>query len=505
MTATVEHQSRRPPLWELAVVSFVPPARRSEASAWVRRLPLTLLVLLQVGLSARLSNTAFQDEATYVATGRAYLNAWFAGQPAPRGLGDYLSGFPVLYPVVAGLLNSAGGLWLVRAFSLVLMIAAMLCLRGTVRHLWGERCGNLAALAFVLVGPVIFLGWFATFDAACVTALSAAIWVGVTRCSYGSAAMAGLLLALAGLLKYTGAAFIPIVVGVMLASAHRPISRAVVAGAVSSGVLASLYLLCGSSVQHGIEFTTTGRVALVPAPRSQLLYYIPTTLGPILMLALIGAWLLVRSGSLRRCLLVVVSLTGAALLPAAQLRLGESVSFEKHLAYSALFLAPLAGFCLVRMTKRNLSIAVVIAVVWIAGAIGLDRSHAMYYQWPNVDRVVALVKADPAPGVYLSSAPELAYYTTDLPQIKWESKYSLFDSGRGSMRSAVTNRHFEFVALRVGRVGDRKEEERTASMIRDLNQSPNYQLITKPFPIMPYSRDTWRVYRLVPQQEGGTR
>jgi hypothetical protein len=505
MTATADYQSRRrPPLWELAVTSFVPPARRSEASAWIGRLPLTLVVLLQVWLSMRLSNTAFEDEALYTLTGHDYLDNWFAGQPLDQRYGDYLSGVPVLYPAAAAVLDHVGGLWLIRAFSLVLMVGAMLCLRATARHLWGERCGNLTGLVFVLVGPVMFVGWLATYDAACVAALSAALWVGVTRRSHPSAAVVGLLLTLAGLLKYTGVAFVPVVLAVMVGAAPRRIARAALAGGITGVMLGSLYLLFGSSVRKGILFTTTDRSAMFPMPRSELLSYAAVDLGPTLMLALLGAYLLARSGSIRTWLMVAALLAGAALLPLAQLHLGEGVSFEKHLAYSALFLALLAGRGLQSMTSLNLGVVLVLTVIWITGSIGLARSHAMY-QWVNVGRITELIKADPAPGVYFSTASELEYYTSDLPQVDWKSEYAFFDSGRGQMRAAVQDRRLEFVALRDGSIGNRKEDEHVAFMIRTLDRSPNYRLVAKPFPIKPYSTDTWRVYRRVSPAKGEVR
>jgi hypothetical protein len=502
MTTTVAPPpQRQAPLWKLAITSFVPPAKRPEAAVWIGRLPLALLVLLQVWLSMRLSNTAFEDEALYALTGHAYLGNWFAGQPLQQDYGDYLSGVPVLYPVVAGALDLVGGLWLVRVFSLLLMVGAMLSLRATARHLWGSRCGNLVALAFVLVGPVMFVGWLATFDAACVAALSAAIWLGVTRRSYSSAASVGLLLALAALLKYTGVAFAPIVLVLMVATAHRRIARAALAGAVSATTLASLYLLFGSSVRQGIVFTTTDRAALFPMPRSELLFYTAVDLGPILVLALLGAYLLLRSGSVRTWLVVAALLAGAALLPAAQLHLGEGASFEKHLAYSALFLAPLAGRGLISMTSRNLGIVLVVTALWIAGATGLARSHAMY-EWANVGRVAELIKANPTPGVYLSTASELEYYTHRMPQVEWESQYAFFDSGRAQMRAAVKDGRLEFVALRDGPIGNKGRDESVAFMIKTLDHSPNYRLAAKPFPIRPYSTDTWRVYRLVSPGKG---
>ncbi len=500
-TAVIDRPITRPSLLAIALTSFVPPDMRGRAIAWVQWMPITAIVLLQVGLSVRLSNTAFQDEALYILAGRDYLDNWFSGAPVDQAYGDYFSGVPVLYPVVAGALDHIGGLLLVRAFSLLLMVGAMLCVRATSQHMWGERAATLTALAFVLVGPVMFVGWFATFDAACIAAIAAALWLGVTHRSYTSAVLAGLALALAGLLKYTGVAFIPIVLAVIVATAHRRVTRAATAGAVATGTLGLLYLLFGGSVRNGILFTTASRHALWPDSTSHLLQFLLLDVGLVLALALLAVYVVGRSGSFRCWLLLLALLSGAVLLPAGQIRLGESVSFEKHLAYSALFLAPLAGRGLLAMPRRAFGVLFIAASVWVVGTTGLSRSHAMY-QWPDVDRVARLAESVPAPGHYLSTASELEYYTLDHPKIRWDSEYSFLDSGRAQMRAAVERSQLQFVALRKGRTGNVKEDKGVAFMIRTLDQSPNYHLVAKPFPIMPYSTDTWRVYRLVTPRKG---
>ena len=140
----------------------------------------------------------------------------------------------------------------------------------------------------------------------------------------------------------------------------------------------------------------------MPTSLSALVAYLVQDIGLLLVLALAGAALLARSS--RSTLLALALLGGAALLPLAQMRLGEDVSFEKHLGYSALFLAPLAGRALGGLTRRRLGGLLVVALVWTLGVTGLARSMAMY-QWPDVRPVVELVEeAGAPPGQYLSTA-----------------------------------------------------------------------------------------------------
>ena len=127
----------------------------TRAAQWIQRLAVPLLVLLQVLLSLRLGNTAFEDEALYVQA------------------------------------------------SLACVVVAMLCVRATARHLFGRTAGDLAALAFAVTGPVVFVSALATFDALCLLLLALALYLGVTRRSYPSAAVAGLALAAAAVVVST--------------------------------------------------------------------------------------------------------------------------------------------------------------------------------------------------------------------------------------------------------------------------------------------------------------
>jgi 4-amino-4-deoxy-L-arabinose transferase-like glycosyltransferase len=247
-TATVEAT----PVWRLAVASFLPLAKRDRAlRAWIPRLPLILLLVVQAVLSLRLSNTAHGDEALYINAGIDYFDHWAHGTTI-QTFGDYFSGAPVAFPVLAAVLNWIGGLWLVRIAGLLVMIGATLCVYAVTRHLWGSHAGVAASWTFVLAGPVVFLGKFATFDPWTVGFLAAALWLGVVRVGYASAALAGLSLAAAVAFKYTGMVFVPIVVAVIaLTPRHgrgRPMVRAGVALLLAAGTLGVLYLLFGTAV-----------------------------------------------------------------------------------------------------------------------------------------------------------------------------------------------------------------------------------------------------------------
>src|SRR5690348_2039820 len=93
-------------------------APRIQASRLTRLLPLLAILLLQTIVSLSLRNTAFQDEALYLYAGRQIFNQLLGGPPATEPYALYFSGTPYLYPVIAGALDTLGGLEAARLFSL---------------------------------------------------------------------------------------------------------------------------------------------------------------------------------------------------------------------------------------------------------------------------------------------------------------------------------------------------------------------------------------------------
>ena len=72
---------------------------------------------------------------------------------------------PVIYPVLAAMLDHLGGLTLVRLVSGVFMLTATGLLYATARHLFGYWPAVIAAGLFASLGITQGLGAYATFDA----------------------------------------------------------------------------------------------------------------------------------------------------------------------------------------------------------------------------------------------------------------------------------------------------------------------------------------------------
>ena len=176
-----------------------------------------------------------------------------------------------------------------------------------------------------------------------------------------------------------------------------------------------------------------------PLPRTVLAGWLVLDVGILVVIALAGAVALILNGR-RNALLAAVLLGGGALLPASQLWAGEAAAFNQHLAYSALFLAPLAGIALTRLSRRTWRLGPILLLLPVLLLFGVSRSGALYSTWADVRPVVAEILADPRPGLYLAGGPAaepLEYYTAGLSAVAWEDTYGLYAQGDDAIRVAV--------------------------------------------------------------------
>lgn len=376
---------------------------------------LSLVLALQALLSLRLQATAFQDEALYLVYGHWYLDLLTGAAPAVQSSPEsWMSGAPQLYPVLAGALDSAGGLQLARAASTACLLAATTATWWTSRLLFAERAeraqaaggasGVIAAAAFASSGSVLFLGHFATQDALAVAMLAWALACGV-RAARGRtralrwAVLAGLLLAAASLVKYSAATDAPFVLlAVLLSGAadrrerpdrwRRSVRAALVAAAAAAAGVVAPLLLGAAPLLQGVLTTTVARDSLRPETTAALLQVVAAGGGPVLVLGLVGAALLVRT----QPALAVALAAGSLAAPLYQVSTGESVSLGKTVVLGALFAAPLVGHLGSRLAVRPVGAVLVAAVLVVAGVQGATASARMFSAWPDTARVVDVLR-----------------------------------------------------------------------------------------------------------------
>ena len=135
------------------------PAGLAPAGALLGRWPLLAVLAVQAVLSLRLvrADTAFQDEAAYLWAGHLQWAHWLHGTPLPP-FPAYFSGAPVIYPPLAAVADSLGGLAAARILSLAFMLGATVLLWAVAGRLFGRRAAFFATALFAVLGPTLHLG-----------------------------------------------------------------------------------------------------------------------------------------------------------------------------------------------------------------------------------------------------------------------------------------------------------------------------------------------------------
>jgi 4-amino-4-deoxy-L-arabinose transferase-like glycosyltransferase len=363
--------------------------RRFFSSPW---LWLPLICALQVALAVRhgLNANAFEDEGLYVYTGHRMIEHILHGTFLPEYPGAFFSGAPGLYPVLAAMADSVGGLEAARDVSLGFAVVTTIAVYGIGNRLFGRAAGVIAAASFVLCGSVIYISHFATYDAMMMALVAVAAWIAIAsaqRDGFAWGPLVALLLALAFLTKYAGAAYAPIVIAIAVVVGYplygwKILRRGVFAAIATLTIAYAVIELWGRSMVPGIRSTTSSRDVLSHAAPSFLLKEVAMWVGPWLALALVGALFRLR----RQGLLVALLLIGSVIGPLDQVRIGEATSLAKHVAFGIVFAAPLVGDLFARGLRRaggvrivsGLALAGVLAVL---ASSGLRYSHQFMTGW----------------------------------------------------------------------------------------------------------------------------
>jgi hypothetical protein len=419
------------------------------------------VLAVQAVLSLRLvkADTAFQDEAAYLWAGHLQWAHWLHGTPLPP-FPAYFSGAPVIYPPIAALADSLGGLAAARILSLAFMLGATVLLWSVAGRLFGRRAAFFAAALFAVLGPTLHLGAFATYDAMAVFLVALAAWcvvrAGKRQDVTGWMVAAGAALALANAAAYSSALFdLVVIVLALLTAFPKPggklaARRIVILLTVVVGLLLAGLLVGGSSYVSGVERTTLARVAGAASPLSVLADSWSWT-GVIAIAAVCGvviSWV-GREGRAQTWLLAV--LASAALLgPLEQARLHTAASLNKHVGLGAWFAAIAAGYAADRLiaaaptgrTRVFTCGACVVALVFPL-SLGVSQSRVFATDWPNAASFTAIFRplADHGGGHLLVEDPSIAeYYLPAGSQWKrWSStRHIVLPSGASTAGPAST-------------------------------------------------------------------
>ncbi len=320
------------------------------------------------------------------------------GTPIPP-FATFFSGAPVIYPPLGALADSIGGLAGARILSLCFMLGATSLLWATAGRLLGNRPAFFAAALWAVLGPTLYLGAYATFDAMSLFLIVAAAWcvvrAGTDRDVMKWLAAASVALVLANATKYASAIFDPVVIvlAVLVARPKPGGKYATMRGAAlityTMGALVLLITIGGGNYYTGVVQTTLTRTG-VGNTVSSVLSESWSLIGILMAVAVIGviAFVLRRPSRHQRMTMALLCAAGL-LVPAEQARIHTLTSLNKHLAFGAWFAAIAAAYAaemVITLTRRQsvqLGACVVCAVaLCIPAKLQLTQVRAIF-TWPN--------------------------------------------------------------------------------------------------------------------------
>ena len=500
--------------------------------------PLLAVLAVQAALSVRLvhANTAFEDEAAYLWAGHLEWAHWLHGTQIPP-FSTYFSGAPVIYPPIAALADSIGGLTAARILSLIFMLGATTLLWGATSRLYGRRAAFFAAALFAVLGPTLHLGAFATYDAMSLFLVALASWLVISAEDKGDATgrivIAGLVLALANAAAYSSALFDPVVVLLVLLTAFPEPGRRVAFRRIwifvvvlITPLLLSL-LIGGSSYIGGIERTTLARVPGAASPLT-VLEDSWSWAGLVVVVAVCGVAIsgLRHQGRVGTWLLAVLAVA-AVLGPLDQARLDTVASLNKHVGLGAWFAAIAAGYAVdwfvaAAPAGRNRILTCGACVVALAFPISLGASQSWTFStsWPNSTSFIAILRplVDNSTGHLLIEDPAIAEYY--LPSgSHWErfssTRNIVLPSGAssggpsqsagvvgagnaGTYGTKILENYFSLVALNFA---DTTSLDLTIAA--DLRRNPRYrkiEVIPYGIEIPPIGQGTYVIWKLEPKK-----
>ena len=395
-----------------------------------RSWPLLIVLAVQTILSLRLvrADTAFQDEALYLWAGHLEWANVLHGTPIPP-FPSYFSGAPVIYPPIAALADSLGGLAGARILSLIFMLGATAALWATADRLFGRRAAFFAAALFAVLGPTLHLGSFATYDAMSMFLIALAAWLVVRAGDRQDATVwmlaAGAVLALANATSYASALFNPVVILLALVTAFpKPggkaaAGRALTLLAIVAVLLTPAVLIGGSRYMHGINVTTLERASGVDSPLTVFAHFWSWT-GVIIVAAFCGAvisWVS-QPGRPQTWLLTLLAVA-ALLVPTEQASLYTTASLNKHGTMGAWFAAIAAGYAVDKLIEtspagnmRAVTCGACVVALCFPVTLGAAQSWTFSTNWPNSSAFVAIYRglAEHGTGRMLVEDPSIAEY-----------------------------------------------------------------------------------------------
>jgi hypothetical protein len=467
---------------------------------WVTWGAVGLILLLQVLLTLRMNNTAFEDEGLYLYVGHLEIVHFLHGASLQGDYPSYFSGAPVLYPVLGATADKIGGLAAARAVSLLELLLSTVLVYLTSKRLFDEWAGLCAALVFAVAEPTLFLGNLATYDASALCLLGIAAWIVVRTAEFRWPVylLAAPVLVLATATKYATLLYIPSVVALVGLTAARKYGWRMVA--LRLGVMVALLMVlyaalvqaAGPDYMAGFKFTTLDRFE-GNTPTSTLLRLCLEWVGVPFALAVYGAVLYAwesgpdMTGSRRfRAVFGAIMCLTLLLAPVEQIRIHTATSLHKHVGFGLLIAAPIVGVGLAKVVREHFRrLQVGIAIWGLALALGMTTANDEFNLWPNSATYVTdmshylkpgahyLVEVDEVPIYYLRGRPDAqpTQFTSTFAIDYFDPKTNRLLTGNDAYAAAIRDSYFQFVGFDMSTTPDVD-----AVIAKALAQNPNYRL-----------------------------
>jgi hypothetical protein len=362
--------------------------------------PLVLILAVQAALTIRLMpyvGSDHGDEAIYIYGGHQLIYELLHGGGSPY-YETWYSGTPVMYPVLAGIADSIGGLMAARALSVVFVLGATTLLFLTGRRLFGYWVGMTAAALFAGLGVTQNLGALATYDGLSLALIAYAAYAAVRSVSSTRwLLMIPVFLLAANAAKYMSVIFDPVIIALAAFQLipkgwSRVCQRILALAGVTIVVTGVAVFLAGAAYYQGIMFTTLARKGGSQNVFGAHLASVSTIgslswewIGSVFALGVLGLLvLLVRRSGLRTTGPLLILLIFAGLLVTlANIHLHTDQSMYKHDDFGAWFGCITAAYGLASIADAARKWEMKVPVLVIAAvATGLSGYH--YSQLANM-------------------------------------------------------------------------------------------------------------------------
>lgn len=461
------------------------------------------------------ASIATGDESLYIYSGHQLIHELWHGGGSPY-YETYFSGAPVIYPVLAAMVDHIGGLVLVRLMSLAFMLTATGLLYAITRRLFGYWPAVVAIGLFASLGITQSLAVLATYDTMALMLMATAAYCAVraaTSTSFKWLLLLPALLLAANATKYASLLFDPVIISMAAlllrpASWRRVTQRAAVLASTTAVLLSVVALLAGTSYIKGILATTLARKSgnagvpfgwSVATPMQVLL----TSWDWIGLVACLGALALLVAAPFRRerrhVALLGLCVSAGLLVVLEYVHLRSLVSANKHEDFGAWFMCISAGYALARGAELArhwygklpfIAVAVAataaVAVTYVAKPTGaLDGSNVII---PQAQAMRPYLTSPGSRRFLLAGqqgALEIPYYlhinipwsqVTNDNYIKYQvpGRPDTFIEGPAGFKAAIRDHYFALVSFPAGALVNGNDRAYVATV----TSTPGYILVS---------------------------